>query len=514
MPTIALNSFVFTTTYVLNDDTTVYADTTSIASPADTLVSVGIGITGVIIWVDDLYVSQNVQPINPLFDLTSRSADDNNEIHIDGIAISQNMWSLANIDGTNNKIWFDNIWEYNAPINTIFAWVTVRGGDFSYYGANSAGGPTIPINSPTGFSMAHLNPGSSHELHFGTGTKHVTTNSFISVSSPDQIFDIQNAGDLSSINGNALNFVTASGNTVTVLNAASGILSAGANAIYIDASAGGGAALDFTNEGTVTGHVVTLGADLFLTNTGTITGNIAADASQDFVIHRGTLAGDISLAGESDVYRGTGSVTGTLDAGDGDDRLFVKGAMGALSGGAGFDLLVTNQTLGTVADFERVILRGDAATPLDIAVAGADGTFVFGSLGDNVITGSEGDDHLRGNGGNDRLDGMAGRDILHGGAGADVFVFSDIAHLTTEAATSDVIRGYQQGTDQIDLSGLALGMTFLGSDAFTAAGAGEVRFSVVNWYSLVEVDTDGNGTTDAAIVVAGSPTLDAADFLL
>ena len=53
-----------------------------------------------------------------------------------------------------------------------------------------------------------------------------------------------------------------------------------------------------------------------------------------------------------------------------------------------------------------------------------------------------------GGNGDDTLDGGNGRDLLAGGAGADVFVFAT-------GTNRDTITDFEDGIDQIDLTGLA-----------------------------------------------------------
>ena len=79
-------------------------------------------------------------------------------------------------------------------------------------------------------------------------------------------------------------------------------------------------------------------------------------------------------------------------------------------------------------------------------LANPSGGFLWGGLGNDVLTEAAGGDWLLGGDGNDTLIGGAGYDTLTGGNGADTFILS-------ASATTDFITDFTLGIDRIDLSG-------------------------------------------------------------
>lgn len=130
-----------------------------------------------------------------------------------------------------------------------------------------------------------------------------------------------------------------------------------------------------------------------------------------------------------------------------------------------------------------------------------------GRLGD-TISGSYGDDVIYGGGGRDLIAGGFGRDQLWGGTGADVFVFSAAAEMGIQT-TADVIKDFVPGQDRIELAFDTL--HFIGTRHFSQT-AGEVRFEAST--HRLQIDTDGNGTTDASLVLVGVTALTAHDLIL
>lgn len=70
-----------------------------------------------------------------------------------------------------------------------------------------------------------------------------------------------------------------------------------------------------------------------------------------------------------------------------------------------------------------------------------------GGKGDDTLLGGGGKDLLRGGEGDDALNGGKGNDKIFGGAGSDTFVFAG-------EFGRDVIRDFETGVDQLDLSAL------------------------------------------------------------
>ena len=155
----------------------------------------------------------------------------------------------------------------------------------------------------------------------------------------------------------------------------------------------------------------------------------------------------------------------------------------------------------------------------DILEGGDGNDTLVGGIGDDVLKGEAGSDVLRGGDGNDTLVGGAGRDVLQGDAGADIFRFFALADIGQAAGTRDVVRGFEQGLDLIDLSRIdpsaaADDQAFAFVAKFTGTGAAEVRAVAGSDTTLVQFDADGDKVVDATLVLNGVFALTASDFML
>jgi serralysin len=120
-----------------------------------------------------------------------------------------------------------------------------------------------------------------------------------------------------------------------------------------------------------------------------------------------------------------------------------------------------------------------------------------------------------GNDGDETLIGSKGKDIPNGGLGVDTFTFSAAAQ-SVVGAQRDTIQDFQVGTDLIDL-GPMVGpvFQFVGSNAFSGGGAQQVRVQTLGGqHTLVQIDSDGNGTADSESLATPVSGLTAADFIL
>ncbi len=172
-----------------------------------------------------------------------------------------------------------------------------------------------------------------------------------------------------------------------------------------------------------------------------------------------------------------------LDGLDGDDLV---------RGGKGDDILIGG------ADDDRVEggrgsdeLFGDDAT----------GSSGDRDAGHDVLLGERGDDGLTGGSGDDTLIGGRGDDLLAGEGGADVFVFGQ------RGFGRDSLLDFTPGEDQVDLSGLGLGLAQIDTNGDGVIGAGDRGVSV-----------DGENLAAAlrggAIEVVGVTALAPADVLI
>jgi Ca2+-binding RTX toxin-like protein len=203
----------------------------------------------------------------------------------------------------------------------------------------------------------------------------------------------------------------------------------------------------------------------------------------------------------------------------------------ALFGDSGDDRLVGgdgNDQIHGGADSDRVIgaggsdqIFGDAGND---RVSGGEGNdFLSGDSNTNVASG---DDIVSGGAGDDRIDGGLGTDTLTGGTGHDIFGFVFDNELKSAEGTinRDVITDFSQAEgDLIDIhlidadtaTPFDQSFTFIGGDAFTGV-AGQLRAAALGANTLIEGDTNGDGTADLEILLQGTAGthIAASDFLL
>jgi autotransporter-associated beta strand protein len=197
--------------------------------------------------------------------------------------------------------------------------------------------------------------------------------------------------------------------------------------------------------------------------------------------------------------------------------------------------------LGTItinmAPGDKVLASGmtaEAGSNLTFVINGSSGVDVIKANVNvtNAINGGDSTDQIRGgsradtiNGGtgNDKILGFGGADILTGGTGADKFRYL----FSTDAGTgvnADTITDFVSGSDQFDFRLLdpdpgtpgTQTFTFLGTLAFSANGSAQIRYTDLGADLRVQVDLDGNGTSDMEILLtgAGAGVLLPSDFLL
>lgn len=197
---------------------------------------------------------------------------------------------------------------------------------------------------------------------------------------------------------------------------------------------------------------------------------------------RGSAFNDLLIGGSGDDI---------IEGGAGDDRL---------RGGAGTDTLdYGHATAGVRVDLSRT------GAAQDTGGAGADTIwdfeFLFGSAHNDVLIGNDNADgnYLRGRDGDDVLIGRGGFDTLEGGAGADLFVFDAVG-------TGDWIMDFGLGADRIDVSGIDADANVQGDqafrivDAFTGT-AGELFINrATGSAEQFQFDVDGDGQSDLTLL--------------
>ena len=148
----------------------------------------------------------------------------------------------------------------------------------------------------------------------------------------------------------------------------------------------------------------------------------------------------------------------------------------------------------------------------DRLVGGIFGDRLEGASGKDTLSGLAGNDTVLGGGGNDRINGGAGQDVLSGGSGKDSFVFT--IKDAGNSATPDTVQDFEQGVDVIKLGRFDTTFAFIDSAGFSTT-LGEVRAAATDdGNTRIEADIDGDGLADITVILTGTFTLTAADFVL
>lgn len=298
-----------------------------------------------------------------------------------------------------------------------------------------------------------------------------------------------------------------------------------------------GTGVSLFNTGTISGigaAIVASAGSFTLTNAGAILGDVLGAGGADAIRNSGTITGRVDLGAGNDLYAG-GHLTGDLAMGLGNDTVDARGAAvsGTISDAGGDDLYLIDSPPTRIEDaggFDRVeawtscplaaglevlSLQGSA----DLTGAGnALANRITGNDGDNLLHGGMGADRLTGGDGNDTLSGDMGRDTLAGGAGQDVFLFAALNQ--SPAKGPDLILDFTQGEDVIDLSRIDADVVRADYSTFILIAdadfriPGELRCTISGGMTLVEMDVNGDGRADAAIRLAGAIHLTAGDFML
>ncbi|PYF09241.1 hemolysin type calcium-binding protein [Rhodobacter viridis] len=224
-----------------------------------------------------------------------------------------------------------------------------------------------------------------------------------------------------------------------------------------------------------------------------------------------------------------GAGNDSLSASDGDDTLMGGSGSDTMVGGEGSDTYEVDRSTDVVIEIDpygyhdTVISSvsytlGAYVENLTLSGTASRGT---GNALNNALTGTAGDNTLSGDAGADTLLGGLGQDTLDAGADAssDVFQFTAVADSASGAA--DRVLNFNIAQDRLDLSDVDAdardsgnqSFSFLGTAAFTGT-AGELRVSQSGGMTYVQGDTDGDGTADLVIELAGTLTLSAGNFYL
>ena len=161
------------------------------------------------------------------------------------------------------------------------------------------------------------------------------------------------------------------------------------------------------------------------------------------------------------------------------------------------------QVAGSPGVFERIpdqTLTGTADAETLTGAAGRD--TISGGGGNDLLLGMSGNDSLSGGDGDDTLEGGAGADTLTGGLGNDVYRFA-LADID-----GDVITDFAPG-DRLEITGLSA--AFIGEAPFTGSyssnGAAQIRVRMDASATVLEIDTNGDGSVDRSLTLSGGPAL-------
>jgi Ca2+-binding RTX toxin-like protein len=151
------------------------------------------------------------------------------------------------------------------------------------------------------------------------------------------------------------------------------------------------------------------------------------------------------------------------------------------------------------------------------------GSILNGAGGADFIRGGNLVDTINSGDGNDKIMALGGADRITGGAGADQFRFFFAADSGVGGA-ADWITDFAIGSDLlsfilIDTDPVAAGdqgFAFIGTAAFGASGAAQMRYATSGSNLLVQADINGDGVADMEVVLQGlgGQTLTAGDFVL
>ncbi len=209
------------------------------------------------------------------------------------------------------------------------------------------------------------------------------------------------------------------------------------------------AAID--NSGSIIGDILLNDNNDRILNTGTITGNITVGAGNDYIdSSHGALNGSVTF----------GSGNNTFIGGAEDDVIYAGSGDNSIDGGSGSNAV-------TFATFDKTKVSftyqggdtwimdagGVTDTLTNIQTVHFANGDVFLSLPGLTFVGGAGYDNLVGGAGNDVIIGGGGADSLTGGAGADTFKY--VAAGDSTAQGYDIIQDFQHGVDAIDLTAVA-----------------------------------------------------------
>jgi Ca2+-binding RTX toxin-like protein len=266
------------------------------------------------------------------------------------------------------------------------------------------------------------------------------------------------------------------------------------------------------------------GKDHFLRIAGIDTANLSASdftySTSAAINAVGTNQDDVMFGSTHNDTLNGGQGSDILLGGAGDDVLIGGTELDNFDGGAGFDTVSYSYTgeRATIDLSQDLVTFGDGSTEdirsIEAAIGSKGNDTLIGDDAHNILKGAQGNDVISGGAGKDWLYGNGGADTLSGGGGADKFVYTQVTDSTV--AARDIITNFSNA-DFIHMKGLEVStgesFTFIGNSDYHNV-AGELQYKVVGGNTFVNLDVDGNGSTDFSIQINGVHNLNAGDFIL
>ena len=165
----------------------------------------------------------------------------------------------------------------------------------------------------------------------------------------------------------------------------------------------------------------------------------------------GLTADILWVDAQSGFGRSTGLVydgNGNLDLAHGSVPLAPYGGASALGGGWNFSMAFSGSTWSITYTHPTLAPAGKTPTGtwehFIVPVSLAEGVFLFGEAGDDLIVGNDGADYLDGGSGQDQLFGHAGDDVIDGGTENDLLAGGDGRDILLGGEHDDELYGEQQ----------------------------------------------------------------------
>jgi Ca2+-binding RTX toxin-like protein len=243
-------------------------------------------------------------------------------------------------------------------------------------------------------------------------------------------------------------------------------------------------------------------------------GTAAAD------LMRGNAGNDWLMGRDGNDTLDGGSGADWLMGGTGSDTVTYAGATAAVA--VSLAAVPINGTAGDAKGDVLIGVENLIGSALSDTMSGDDGANALdGGAGHDLLDGGAGNDTILGGAGRDTMTGGLGADVLTGGADADRFRWTALSESTT-GAMDTVLDFSRAQADKLDLSLIDpkpavagdQAFVFIGTAAFAANGASQLRHAAQGSDTRVEADANGDGATDFAFLLKGSTALLASDFVL